>query len=336
MIALLPKKISREICPQFLLLGRFLMSQSYRSSLSRIPSLLIKAIYRTKSFRFRQSQSALHRVLMFTNEWRGMPVALTNRFFASVQNNTIRKVACVTTLMSTAFLTLPAFSMPAATVQSVLFDADENVLTIGPYTSDVFGDPVQNGDFTIFRIPTAEDTTVGNGIDDRASGIFDFRNDALYTDFTDILGLPKGMITGATLRLILSRTPFELFENDQISLENGPFVDDGYPPFTQIGEQLTINPFLKDASGEDTVFKQVTLNLFDFYTSQQLENFLSGGTGDFVNDGRIVLTYGDDAILSGAALTLTARTVPEPGTLALFSLALLPVFANRWRKSVNA
>lgn len=233
----------------------------------------------------------------------------------------------------TLSLAFPALSMPI-TVQSVLFDADHDVLTIGPAPADVFGNPVVNGDFTIFRIPSAVDTTVGNGIDDRTSGVFDFRSDTNYSDFSNLLGQPHGKILGATLRLILSPTTFTLFQNDQISLENGPFVDDGYPPFTQIGEQLTNNAFLKDALGQDTTFKEVKLDLLTFYTQQQLENFLSGGTGDFANDGRILLTYGDDAVVSGAALTLTAN-IPEPGTLTLFSLGLLSVFTVRRKRNRN-
>ncbi|MBE7527384.1 MAG: PEP-CTERM sorting domain-containing protein [Burkholderiales bacterium] len=98
------------------------------------------------------------------------------------------------------------------------------------------------------------------------------------------------------------------YKNDQFNLENMPFV--GEP---QIGDQLELN-----------VTKQVTLNLLDFYSRQQLANFLSFGTGDFSGDGRILLTYADDAIVSGAALRLIAK-IPEPATLSLLLLGLLPI-----------
>ncbi|MCX8116153.1 MAG: PEP-CTERM sorting domain-containing protein, partial [Burkholderiaceae bacterium] len=158
------------------------------------------------------------------------------------------------------------------------------------------------------------DLVVGNGIDEQTRGTFDFRADDNYSAFVDLVTQPGAKITAAVLSLVLIAgdwlDPF--FRNDQISLENGPFVGD-----PQIGQQLDENPFL-----EGGMAKLVTLNLLDFYSQEQLRNFLSGGVGDFFSDGRIVLTYGDDAFVTGANLRLTSF-ISEPSTLALLPLGLM-------------
>ena len=207
------------------------------------------------------------------------------------------------------FLALPAAAVPI-TVQSVLFDADHDVMTAAPpVPQQPDGAPLQDGDFMIFRVDDAADPTVGNGIDDRTRAVFDFRNHSSYSAFSDVLAQVHGKIFGATLQLVLTaKNPY--YFNDMISVENMAFV--GVP---QIGDQLEMD-----------VTKIVSINLLDLFSQEQLENFLSFGSGDYANDGRIVLVYGDDAILSGAALTLTANDIPVPGTLALL-LGLLPAFA---------
>lgn len=212
-----------------------------------------------------------------------------------------------------------SFSASAApvTVQSVLFDWDNDVLTVGPPAIDNAGNPVSNGDFTILR--SGVDLPVGNGVDEWTRGLFDFRSDSNYAALSSLLTIPHGKIMGATLRLIL--TPQDtIFENDQFNLENGSFV--GEP---LIGDQLTNNPFLSNG-----ISKEIVINLLDFYSQQQLANFLSGGTGDFVNDGRILLTYGDDSIVSGASLTLTAD-VPEPASFVLLGAGLAALWSTRRR-----
>lgn len=216
-------------------------------------------------------------------------------------------------------LTTPALSNPV-TVQSVLFDHDGDVLTVGPAAIDASGNPVQNGSFLIYRDPDAADLPVGNGIDDRISAVFDFRSDSFYASF--VAALTSGAhLSAARLQLVLTVAD-PLYLNDQFSLENGIYV--GEP---EIGDQLSNNPPL-----DNGISRLVTIDLLKYYTGEQLYNFLSLGGGDFFNDGRIVLRYGDDAMVSGAALTLTA--VPEPDSLVLVGvgMALLPLLASRRRR----
>jgi hypothetical protein len=203
------------------------------------------------------------------------------------------------------------------TVQSVLFDWDRDVLTVGPPAIDNSGNPAVNGDFIIQQ--TGVDVPVGNGVDESTKGLFDFRSNANYAAFSNLLTIPHGKIMSATLRLILAPQN-TLFLNDQFNLENGPFV--GEP---LIGDQLTNNVPLSNG-----ISKEVVINLRDFYSQQQLANFLSFGIGDFVNDGRILFTYADDSIVSGALLRLTAD-VPEPTSLVLLGAGLAALWRTRRR-----
>lgn len=208
-----------------------------------------------------------------------------------------------------AFSLMTAFAAHATpiSVVSTLFDYDRDALTVGPLATDPTGQAVQNGDFIIFAI--GADQTTGNGVDDWTKGIFDFRSDANYLQLSSVLAQPHGKVFSAILNMVL--TPFSLFTNDMFSLENGPFLGD-----PEIGQQLTSNPLLGNQ-----ISKIVTINLRDYYSQQQLENYLSFGTGDYANDGRILLTYADDAIMSAASLTITAN-IPEPSS---FLMVLLPL-----------
>jgi PEP-CTERM motif len=234
--------------------------------------------------------------------------------------NAMKTSALLVAVLAAAATAMPVWSaQPPRTVRAVLVDHDRDSLTYGPAAVDDAGNPVQDGDFLIFRIPTAADIPVGNGIDDRTRGIFDFRFDPLYPAFVQQLSTPGMIISVAQLELVL--TPREsLFLNDQIGLENGPFVAS-----PEIGNQLSDinNPFLINGNS-----KLVTIDLRNYYSNEQLVNFLSGGSGQFFQDGRIIMTYGDDSIVSGAALTLTAN-VPEPASFVLASLGLVGLLSAR-------
>jgi hypothetical protein len=179
------------------------------------------------------------------------------------------------------------------------------------------------GDLTVLLPPGAGDTTLDNGIDEWTRGTFDFRGNAAYSAFHDLLGLPHGKILAATLTLAL-KPEDNLFTTDQINLDNGPFVGPADPVtgISPIG-QLILGALSNPSDALD-ITKVITIDLLDFYSQQQLE--------ESVDDGVIVFTYGDDAIVSGAQLQLTAY-IPEPGTLALLSLSLLAAFAAASRKN---
>ncbi len=228
-----------------------------------------------------------------------------------------------------SFMAFPALSAPI-TVQSVLFDCDGDVLTVGapygssgncslpaqPGTSDGSGS-ITNGDFTILEFETDPSDPIGDGVDEWTRGLFDFQADADYSGFSSLLAGSHGKIFSATLSLVL--TPMDsLFSTDQFNLENSSFV--GAPQIYNLFNDAA-NPLL-----DNGISKIVELDLLDFYSQQQLENFLS--------DGRYLMTYGDDAIISGAMIRLTAN-IPEPGTLALFSVGLLSAFAIRRRRKRN-
>ncbi|MBI5256573.1 MAG: PEP-CTERM sorting domain-containing protein [Burkholderiales bacterium] len=232
-----------------------------------------------------------------------------------------RSILCALLVSASALLS-PAMASPI-TVQSVLFDHDHDVLTVGPAAIDPAGNPVSNGDFLIFRGDiNATDLPVGNGWDDWTKGLFDFRTDPLYNAFSSLLASGQGKFSAATLRLVLTVGDGN-FNTDGVSLENGSFT--GQPA---IFDQLMNNPPL-----DNGVSRMVTLNLLDYYTNEQLTNMLSNGSGDFLNDGRIVLQYADDATVSGAALTLTV--IPEPATLALVAVALAGCLTLRCRVRVR-
>ena len=225
------------------------------------------------------------------------------------------KLLATFALLATSLAAIPSWAIPIS-VQSTLFDFDNDVLTVGPAAQSPTGDPVTNGSFIIYRLADAVDLPVGNGIDDRTNGLFDFRSDPNYAAFFGQLQQVHGKLNNALLSLVL--TPMHPnYLNDQINLENGPFLGD-----PEIGSQLENNPLLPNEMS-----KQVTLNLLNYYTTEQISNYLSGGVGDFLTDGRILLTYSDDATVSGMNLLLTSD-VPEPGTWALMLAALLAMVAT--------
>jgi len=227
------------------------------------------------------------------------------------------------------FMVSQASSAPI-TVQSVLFDCDGDVLTVGGMfgssgncsspaqsgTSDGSGF-ITNGDFTILEFETDPSDPIGDGIDEWTRGLFDFQADTSYSDFISLLAEPHGKIFNATLSLVL--TPMDnLFLTDQFNLENNAFV--GSPQIYDLFNN-SLNPLL-----DNGISKIIELDLLDFYSQQQLENYLG--------DGRYLMTYGDDAMISGAMIRLTAN-IPEPGTIALFSVGLLSAFVICRRRDRN-
>jgi PEP-CTERM motif len=248
----------------------------------------------------------------------------TNSYRGSKMRTGIKHPMLTSGLLLALSLAFPAASA-SVVVQSTLLDFDNDASTVGPPLVDAAGNPVQNGDFLIFRIQEASDVPVGNGVDERTRGLFDFRGDSNYSAFSSLLAQPHGKVMSAVLSLVLTPNSV-VFGNDTIGLENGPFLSNL--------RMDQIRPFNPD--DEDSYVTNVyTIDLLDFYSQQQLTNFLSGGTEGslpgLAQDGRIIFQYSDDAFVSGASLRLIAD-VPEPGTLALLSLGLLAAgFAARSR-----
>ncbi len=140
-----------------------------------------------------------------------------------------------------------------------------------------------NGDFTI--------NGTGNGLDESTTWTFDFSGDPDFGTF------PGGDLISA--ELVLHLTPRDSFiTTDTVAIDGLPGI------VTPEIQDLSILPV-----GE---FHVVTLELLDFYTSDEILGIYSGGTF-----GEVPMTYQDDAIVSFASLTLA---VPEPSSLALAGL----------------
>ena len=226
----------------------------------------------------------------------------------------IKKIA-VGCSLAASFMVLSGAAPAAVSVQSILSGNRDPVQSTN-------GDPVVNVDFTIFRADSTESPTIGDGIDERTAGLFDFRGDTNYSEFSSILAQTHGKISSALLTLVL--TPRDvLYRNDQINLENGPFVGEIDPLNSEIGQLIGDNKV--------GVSTEITIDLLRYYSQTQLGNYLSFGSGDYAGDGRIRLTYADDAVVWGSSMILTA-SVPEPGALALLSAGLIPVLVGRKKR----
>lgn len=215
-------------------------------------------------------------------------------------------------------LAVPGVSQAGTiSVTSTLLDCDGNPLTvelIGSSSCLIESSmSVRNGDFTIFDQDPTGDNVIGNGISDRTLGLFDFRGSSGFDAFRTELARVNHVIDEASLTLAV--TPLNgFFFNDSVLLGGLPFIPSPNP----------FNSLTRNA----TTF--VTLNMLDYYTSEQLENIFFTGEPSG-NTGVLRMIFGDDSVVSLASLRLSTN-VPIPGTIVLLGPLAAGLLSRRSRR----
>ncbi len=156
-----------------------------------------------------------------------------------------------------------------------------------------------DGDFTIIDHNTMSGI-IGNGIDDRTSWMFDFRNDPDYPQAATL----TGELTSALLTLEL--TP----KNNLISTDY----------FRLDGLDLKFDLFTNLPLDVPCIFQ---LELIGIYTSAEIMSVYNN------NFGMITAEYADDAYISYASLNLVPAPVPEPATMFLFGTGIVSLLGRR-------
>jgi hypothetical protein len=197
-------------------------------------------------------------------------------------------------------LTLSATGAAQATTMEAQVLAASSLPATAPVTQDLV-----NGAFTILANPAAGAGHVtGDGVDETTTWAFDFTTHPNYAAF-----MASGGLVEARLTLQL----------------NTAFFVNGVAPWTDIVRPATMDgagvfpgwviaPFLSGpagtyVAGETTtsLVAQVGMNGADLF------NWLS------THNGLFPMVYGDDAIVTGARLTLVSAPVPEPAPVLLLA-----------------
>lgn len=204
--------------------------------------------------------------------------------------------------MSTASLIAALLAGGAA--QATTIDAQVLAASSLPATAPVTQDLV-NGGFTILANPAAGAGHVtGDGVDETTTWAFDFTAHPNYAAF-----MADGGLAEARLTLML----------------NTGFLVNGVGPVTDI-----VRPATMDGAG--------------VFPGWAVPSFLSGAPGSYVageittslvaqvgmsgadlfawlqsHNGLFPMVYGDDAIVTGARLTLVSTPVPEPAPALLLA-----------------
>ena len=228
-----------------------------------------------------------------------------------------RLTAGLSLITATASLMLLGASIPkAANAVSISATAIGDPNIFAPV--DLNSDPtrvdsiLQNGDFEIFN-----NAINPIGQDDTTFWNFDFTQDPNFADFSTSDPLTKALLT------IDLETNFSTID-DVVWIPNAPAVIQGQVQGLPVG-----------------VITRVTIDLLDFYTSNDILNALTGSeflypvpAGPDLTPrvasgfGKIPMTYAADAVLSFAKLELSndPESTPEPssilGLLAIGSCGL--------------
>lgn len=210
---------------------------------------------------------------------------------------TLRPLAAIATPLAAGLLaTAPA----RAVDMSAQVLAASSLPAPAPVTQDIV-----NGSFTILANPAAGAGHVtGDGVDETTTWAFDFTTHPNYAAF-----MAAGGLVEARLTLML----------------NTAFFANGVGPVTDI-----VRPATMDGAG---VFPGWTLPAFlsgtpGSYVAGQATTSLVAQVGmngaDLFNwlashNGLFPMVYGDDAIVTGASLTLVSTPVPEPAPALLLA-----------------
>lgn len=162
---------------------------------------------------------------------------------------------------------------------------------------------LQNNDFLIKS--DFSDQPVGDGSNETTTWEFDFSES--ITSISPIDFFLRGAFLNLTLK---NRTNVET-DLLQIDILEPINVED-------------INGF----STESQITQNVSINLLNFYSSNTLLSVFNR------NQGRIPVTYRDDAIISNASLRLTTEKTSEPSTIIAFITVNSLVFVLRYKKRV--